>query len=230
MKNLEVRRGKFSLYVERLEVDSQVVILGRNGSGKSTLLQTLAGFIKPVKGVITVDGVDVTGLPPRRRNMGYIPQEPVKLPLTPKQALDYFGRVYGRGYMPILKELGVDYLVEKRDVAVGEGQLLALALVMLRDPAILLLDEPVSSLDYLNKLSFWKALKNLRKPALVVTHDPLEAAYIADVLYVIEEGRLSGPYTNTMREMSTEALQTFNLYEKLGNKRNFGKDVDAQGV
>jgi molybdate/tungstate transport system ATP-binding protein len=203
-------------------VDFHVVILGRNGSGKSTLLQTLAGFIKPVKGAITVDGVDVTDLPPSRRNMGYIPQEPVKLPLTPRQALEYFGRFYGRGYMPLLKELGVDHLVEKRDVSVGEGQLLALALVMLRDPAILLLDEPVSSLDYLNKLSFWKALKNLRKPALVVTHDPLEAAYIADVLYVIEDGMVSGPYPNTMREMSKEALQAFNLYEKLRAEENKG--------
>ncbi len=193
-----------------------MVILGRNGSGKSTLLQAIAGFIKPVRGTISVDGVDVTRLPPRRRSIGYIPQEPVRLPLTPGRALEYFSSMYGRDYKPLLDDLGVGYLVEKKRVSVGEGQLLALVLVMLKEPAVLLLDEPVSSLDYLNKLSFWKALKRLRKPALVVTHDPLEAAYIADVLYVIKDGRVLGPYENNLREASREALQTFNLYERLG--------------
>jgi len=220
VRDVEIRRGRFRLYVERLEVGSHVVILGRNGSGKSTLLQTIAGFIKPVKGTIAVDGVEVTGLPPRLRNLGYIPQEPVRLPMTPQEALEYFGKVFGRDYRPLLEELGVAHLLGKRKISVGEGQLLALALVMLKDPAALLLDEPVGSLDYPNKLSFWTVLKKLRKPALIVTHDPLEAAYIADVLYVIEDGRVWGPHPNTMRELSMEALQNFNLYEKLGATGN----------
>ncbi len=213
---LEVRRGAFKVVVEDLKVEGSTVLLGRNGSGKSTLLRCLAGFIKPVKGRITLDGQDITNTPPSMRKIGYMPQEPVKVPLNPSKTIEYFGKRFGTEVTDVVDRMGLASILSKRAASLGEGQLINLAVLLMRKPRVLLLDEPTGNLDFLNKMMFWQALKNLSIPMIYVTHDPLEASVVGESIYLIDEGVVKGPFPNMLRSRALDAVNTFNLYAWLG--------------
>ncbi|MEM1949669.1 MAG: ABC transporter ATP-binding protein [Nitrososphaerota archaeon] len=215
VRGLEVRRGVFRLVLDELRVVGRVGLLGRNGTGKSTLLRCLAGFIKPTKGRILLDGNDITNTPPSLRGVGYLPQEQVRLPLKPGDAIKYFERRFGVSGAEVVDRLGMASLLRKPALSLGENQIVNLAIVMMKNPRLLLLDEPTANLDFLNKITFWKVLENLRIPLLYVSHDPLEASLIGESIYLIEEGRVKGPYLNPLKPKAVEMLEELNLYKKL---------------
>ncbi|MEM4303540.1 MAG: ATP-binding cassette domain-containing protein [Candidatus Caldarchaeum sp.] len=221
LMDLEVRRRNFTVSVDRLELDGSSVLLGRNGSGKSTLLRCIAGFIKPSKGKIIIDGVDVTDTSPAMRVIGYMPQEQVKLPLKPSKALEYFAKKFNVDPSTILKESGLDYILEKEALSVGESQIMNVAIILMRRPKLLLLDEPTSNFDFINKIAFCRFLKKLSIPMVYVTHDPLEASLIADRIYLMENGLVKKSYTNLLKEKAEKMLEEFNLYRLLDSLADF---------
>ena len=149
-----------------------VALIGENGTGKSTLLQLCAGVLAPDAGSVHRDG-----------QVGYCPQEPglVEL-LTPAQHVVLFGAASGltraearRRGGRLLEELGVapDERAVARDLSGGTRQKLNLALALLGDPAVLLLDEPYQGFDLGSYVDFWAHVDTWRdegRGVVVVTH------------------------------------------------------------
>ncbi|AFA38732.1 ABC-type sugar transport systems, ATPase component [Pyrobaculum oguniense TE7] len=192
VEGLRARRGSFTVFVERLEVNSIVAVVGRNGSGKTTLLDAVAGFIK-AEGRVEVCGEDVSALPPERRRLAYVQSVPVDPPMRVDKFLMYVARRHGTvGEVHNVAEvLGIkDLLKRSEGLSTGQKQLVNLAAALLARPCAFLMDEPTSHLDWVNKKAFDEVLKRLGVPILFVTHDPVEALYVADKLCVMEEGRL----------------------------------------
>jgi molybdate transport system ATP-binding protein len=203
--------GSFSLDVE-LEVGrtETLVLLGPNGSGKSTCLDLIAGLRTPERGRIVLNGAVLhdteTGvdLPPEDRRVGLVFQD---YALFPHQSVR--GNVgYGsraRGIARDEREQSIDRWLARLDLTTlahrlvaelsgGQRQRVALARALASDARILLLDEPFSSLDATSRATVRAELRGFLRdmalPALVVTHDPLDAFVIGDRLAVIEGGRL----------------------------------------
>ncbi len=215
IRNLVIVRGSWRLEIELLRVRSKTVLLGRNGAGKSTLLKAIMGLIRPAEGKIVVNGRDISDLAVEDRPLGYIPQGVVRLAMTPRDQLEYFSKLHGTDYKPLISKLGLEDLLRKRNLSVGESQLLAIATVLLKNPEALLMDEPCANLDWLNKKLVLNLVKSLETPILYVTHDPLEALLIADEIALLEDGRLRGVYPNEWREKVRRDFELYDLYERL---------------
>ncbi|MEO5577005.1 MAG: ABC transporter ATP-binding protein [Gaiellaceae bacterium] len=182
----------------------RLAVLGPSGSGKSTLLRALAGLEPLRAGRITVDGVDVTTLPAHRRGVGLMLQEGALFPHLDVAGNVGFGlRVAGlvrsereEGVAEALALVGLEGM-DRRSVATlsgGERQRVALARALAPRPRVLLLDEPLGSLDgplrerLLDELC--ELFDRLRLTLVHVTHDVGEAFAIGDRIAVMREGRI----------------------------------------
>jgi thiamine transport system ATP-binding protein len=198
--------GKAALDGLTLEVaDGEVVtVLGPSGSGKSTLLRVIAGLQRPDSGRVLLDGRDLAGVPPHRRGIGLVFQDHALF-----QHRDVAGNVaFGlrmRGDSPEAVDARVQGLLtlvglegfERRSVGTlsgGEQQRVALARALAPEPRVLLLDEPLGSLDrrlrdrLLEDLA--RLFAELRVTALYVTHDRAEAFALGDRVAVMRAGRV----------------------------------------
>lgn len=218
VEGLEVERKGFRLKVEKLVSTRITIILGRNGTGKTTLLRTIAGFIKPRKGVITLNGRDITNLPPAERRVGYMPQQPVKLPYKPKDTINYFAKIFNADPQPVIEKLCLEPVLRKEKLSAGEAQLLTLAILLLRGAEVMLLDEPTTSIDFPNSVNFWNLVRSLKIPMVYVTHNPVEAAVVGDEIYLVEDGVFRGPFENKLREKVEEVVENLNLYKKIASE------------
>ena len=181
-------------------------ILGASACRKTTLLRAVAGFVTPTVGKVVVDGRVVVGdrrpVPPRRRGLGYVPQEGALFPHLSVAANIAFGlpRAERRGARARVAE--VLELVElpaslldraPHELSGGQQQRVALARALAPSPALVLLDEPFSSLDAgLREETGRAVVRALRAPgaaALLVTHDQGEALSLADQVAVMSDGR-----------------------------------------
>ena len=190
-----------SLDVARGEL---VALLGSSGCGKTTLLRSIAGFVTPDAGRIRVDGRDITALPPEKRgtammfqsyalwphmtvaaNIGY----GMKMRGAPRENIDRrieellaLLQLQGFGPRPVTQLSG------------GQRQRVALGRALAVDPRLLLLDEPMSNLDYKVRLELRHQLRALQKrigiTAVYVTHDREEALTLADRIAVLDAGRV----------------------------------------
>jgi molybdate transport system ATP-binding protein len=187
------------LTVERGET---LALVGPSGAGKTTALRVVAGLLRPQSGTVVVDdqvlldterGRDV---PPERRRVGYLFQEYALFP-----HLDVFGNVsFGAADRSsvdgLLERLRVGHLARARvsELSGGERQRVALARALACDPAVLLLDEPLSALDAHTKATvrgeLRELLQSLSLPTLVVTHDYEDAATLAARVGVVSRGRI----------------------------------------
>lgn len=171
-----------------------VAILGPSGSGKSTLLGAIAGVVAPAGGRVLVDGVDVTHTPIHRRDVGLIFQQPLLFPhLSVQDNVAYGLRRHGRSRAQararareLLEWVDLAGYEERATDALsgGQAQRVALARALAPEPAVLLLDEPFSALDadLRGRLAVEVAtmLRARGVAAVHVTHDPAEAAAVAD--------------------------------------------------
>lgn len=181
-----------------------MVVLGPNGSGKSTLLNTIAGLVA-YQGSVLYDKEPIDRWPTSRRNVGYLFQQLALFPhLTVRDNIAYGMKIKKRyssdqirkrvaGY---LEKLNIGHLARRhtRHLSGGEKQRVALARALAADPDVLLLDEPMSSLDlrtakYL-RLEFRHLQRTLGTTTVFVTHNLTEAAEIADRIAVLNDGRL----------------------------------------
>ena len=187
-----------------IEGGSFVTLLGPSGCGKTTLLRLIAGFLEPSRGAIAIDGAAMQGVPPRRRPIGMVFQN---LALFPH--LDVFENVaYGlkvRGAPaadiagPVSRFLGLVGLAgfERRRIGQlsgGQKQRVALARSLVLEPAILLLDEPLSALDLQLRRQLQVELKSIQRQLattfVFVTHDQEEATLLSDIIVVMDGGRV----------------------------------------
>ncbi|CCC80930.1 ABC-type transport system, ATPase component [Thermoproteus tenax Kra 1] len=221
MRGLRARRGRFQLEVERLSVNSVTVVLGRNGSGKTTLLDAIAGAI-PAEGSVEACGREVSRLPPEERGLVYIQSTPVDPPGGPRRFLRWVAARWGRGEREVEEVaalLGIRELLDRRGLSTGQKQLVNIAAGLLAGACGFLMDEPTSHLDWFNKQLVDDAVRRLGKPVLYVTHDPYEAAYIGDVICVMEEGRLKRCVENNPIDLAKPLVERLLQPENLAAAR-----------
>lgn len=193
-----------------LEAGTLTVLTGRSGSGKSTLLHILGGLMQPTAGTVKADADDLYAMDDRslsafrNRHIGMIPQgqtavyslsilENVLLPLTLCGKADK-ADVQRAG--ELLEQLGIGALADCRPSELSGGELrrMAIARAMLRQPEILLADEPTSDLDAENTRIVWDALRRAAEhgaSVLAVTHEQ-NTEHFADRLYTMDGGHLRG--------------------------------------
>ncbi|MBA2740423.1 MAG: ABC transporter ATP-binding protein [Actinobacteria bacterium] len=190
-----------------LELGSETVALvGPSGAGKSSVLRAVAGLLRPERGLVrlgqerwldTSRGID---LPPERRRVGLVFQEYALFPhLSVRANVEFGGRSRAA---ELLDRFRIGHLAGARPGAIsgGERQRVALARALARDPAVLLLDEPLSALDAYTRAHVRTELRELLQelllPTLIVTHDFDDAAALADRVGVLVDGsllQLAGP-------------------------------------
>lgn len=164
------------------------VLFGPSGAGKTSVLNMVAGLIEPDTGHVRVGGETLydaaTGLdlPPEQRRVGYVFQEPRLFPhLRVRANLLYGRKESGLDVDDIIALLGIAPLLDRwpRTLSGGEARRVAIGRALLSDPAFLLLDEPLSSLDRARREEIMGLLERLRDalglPILMVTHDREEA-------------------------------------------------------
>ena len=182
-----------------------LAILGASGSGKTTLLRSIAGYLRPTSGTITVAGELVAGphtfVPPEKRRIGVVPQEGALFP-----HLDVAGNIaFGLSRDKKRTRARVDQMLEMVDLeglakvrphelSGGQQQRVALARALAPEPALVLLDEPFSSLDAALRTEVRTQVRELLREigttTIVVTHDQEEALSLADRVAVMSEGRI----------------------------------------
>jgi len=179
-------------------------LLGPSGCGKSTTLRMLAGFLSPTTGRIMVNGRDITDLPPEARGIGIVFQNYAIFPHMNVFDNIAFGLVERRDDKATIKRK-VDAALEQvgltgygerfeRELSGGQKQRVALARVLVIEPEILLLDEPLSALDkqMREEMKFW--IKGIQKSigitTVYVTHDQSEALTMSDRIAVMNQGRM----------------------------------------
>ena len=190
-----------SLTLQRGEM---VALLGSSGCGKTTLLRAIAGFVMPSAGRIVVDGRDITGLPPEARQTAMMFQSYALWPhMNVAANIGYGLRMRGVARAQIaarveslltLLQLEGFGAREVSALSGGQRQRVAMGRALAVDPLLLLLDEPMSNLDYKVRLDLRHELRALQRrvgiTAIYVTHDREEALTLADRIAVIDAGRV----------------------------------------
>lgn len=181
-----------------------VTLLGPSGCGKSTTLRILGGFETPSTGKITIENQDVTALPPNKRNVNMVFQDYALFPhMTVRQNISFGLELKGMGKADIKLRLDeitafleLESYVDRypAQLSGGQRQRVALARALAPDPALLLLDEPLSALDAKLRGQVQQELKSIQrrsnKTFLFVTHDQEEALTMSDRIIVMNNGRV----------------------------------------
>lgn len=181
-----------------------VAFLGPSGCGKTTTLLMVAGIYKPTEGTIRFDGQVVNRLAPKDRNIGMVFQSyalyphmsvfqnisyPLKLKKTPKEEMR-------KRAQRVADMMGIGHLMDRRPAQLsgGQQQRVALGRALVKEPQLLLFDEPLSNLDARLRLSMRSEIKRLQLDlgitSIYVTHDQVEAMTMADRVAVMKDGKL----------------------------------------
>jgi ABC-type sugar transport system ATPase subunit len=203
VENLTIRSGTFVLRELSFQVagGTYAVLMGRTGSGKTTILEAICG-LRPVEaGAIRLGGVDVTRWPPADRGIGYVPQDlalfhtmTVWEHLAFSLVIRHWGRrAVERRVEELADLLGIGGLLGRRPVGLsgGESQRVALGRALAFQPAVLLLDEPLSALDEETRIEMCQLLRTVQQQTgvtfLHVTHNVNEARRLADQVLRLAE-------------------------------------------
>lgn len=203
--------GKVALDAVDLHIrpGKMTVLLGPSGCGKTTLLRILAGLDAPTSGTIRIGDVDATGLSPARRNVGMVFQQYGLYPSKtvadnigyPLQIAKVHRAERQQRVRDIAGRLGLADLLSRKphQLSGGQKQRVGIGRALIRNPSLLLLDEPLSNLDAALRQSMRSEIKQLQQQtestAVFVTHDQEEALAIADDIVLMKDGRIeqSGP-------------------------------------
>jgi molybdate transport system ATP-binding protein len=201
--------GEFSLSAS-FESEGRVTgLFGASGAGKTSLVNMIAGLLKPDRGVISLDGETLDDIaarvhvPPHRRRIGYVFQDARLFPhLNVRQNLDYGRRMNRLADDPaqrsrVTELLDIGSLLDRRPgkLSGGERQRVALGRALLSEPRLLLLDEPLGSLDEGRKVEILPYLVRLRDeanvPMVYVSHDAAEMRQLATQIVMLRDGRVT---------------------------------------
>jgi molybdate transport system ATP-binding protein len=205
---LDKKLGAFEIGVA-FEGDSGITALfGPSGSGKTSIVGMIAGLIRPDRGRIVISGnvlFDSTrniDVPPHRRAIGYVFQDGRLFPhLSVARNLDYGRWMSGKThdeaqFRHVTELLDIGHLLKRRPGALsgGERQRVALGRALLMQPRLMLLDEPLASLDAARKreiLPYFQRLRDEAKvPMVYVSHDPSEVKTLASRVVLLDDGRV----------------------------------------
>lgn len=187
--------NNFSLSIEEGQF---VTLLGPSGSGKTTILRLISGFLSPDKGKIFINNQDVTNLEPNKREIAYVFQDYALFPhMTVKQNIEYgLKKTSGMDYKSLAEKLKLQDLLNRypHQLSGGQQQRVALARSLVLKPKVILMDEPLSSLDAKLRHQVREELKNIQKDfgitTIYVTHDQEEALSLSDRIAVLDKGIL----------------------------------------
>ena len=199
----------FSLSI-RFSIERDILVLfGPSGCGKTTTLRSIAGLLQPDGGRIVNDGevfFDSTNkifIPPRQRRIGYMFQDFALFPHMNVYRNIWYGvrdhdQEARQMYEKLTNLLKIGHLAERSpgQLSGGEKQRVALARALMAQPKILLLDEPLSSLDTETRREVRNELREMQRiwniPFILVTHDPDEARFLGDQVLYMQKGRQVG--------------------------------------
>ncbi len=205
IKNINVKLGQFSLKNISLQVEQggYLTVLGLSGAGKTVLLEVLAGLVRPDSGEVILRGKNITHHSIQQRPLGLVYQDMALFPhMSVRKNLQY--PLKGKGLSARAKQNRIEelarltkteHLLERSPgtLSGGEAQRVALARTLASDPEILLLDEPLASLDVKLRQELRELLKTINqtgKTIIHVTHDHMEAATLSKHVAIIEDGSL----------------------------------------
>ena len=215
------RLGSFLLDAKFETGTGLIALFGRSGSGKTSIINIIAGLIRPDQGRVTMDGthlVDTAAnifVPRHRRRIGYVFQEGRLFPhLTVRQNLLYgrwFAEVSARGddLEQVVELLGIGNLLERRPgrLSGGEKQRVAIGRALLAEPRLLLMDEPLASLDEVRKAEILPYIERLRDqskiPIIYVSHSIAEVSRLATTVVLLSAGKVAavGPTFEIMQRL-----------------------------
>ncbi|MEW6339491.1 MAG: ATP-binding cassette domain-containing protein [Paraburkholderia sp.] len=189
--------GAFDLDIAWAPATRRLAIIGPSGSGKSLALKLIAGLERNEHGTVRLGTADLDALPPERRQIGYMPQDYGLFPhMTVAQQLAFPVDADAASARYWLEHLGLAALVGRlpHQLSFGQRQRVALARALTRHSQLLLFDEPFAALDTPRRRRLQQSLRGLQREiaavTVIVTHDPDEAALLADEVLVIEQGRV----------------------------------------
>jgi molybdate transport system ATP-binding protein len=207
--DIKHRLGTFLLDARFATGGGLVALFGRSGAGKTSLVNAIAGLIRPDQGSVTLDGVPLVDtargifVQRHKRRLGYVFQEGRLFPhLTVRQNL-----LYGRWFAPaperregldrVVDLLGIGAVLDRRPgrLSGGEKQRVAIGRALLASPRLLLMDEPLASLDEARKAEILPYIERLRDeskvPIVYVSHSVAEVARLASTIVLLSEGKVA---------------------------------------
>ncbi len=233
LENISLRIGGFCLESINLHIrqGEYRVILGPTGAGKTILLETIAGLNRPQQGTISLSGKNITAIAPEKRHFGMVYQDYALFPhLSVFHNIAFSLQIQGTEKKIIRQKVGrmaeffrISHLLKRlpQNLSGGECQRVALARALVADPAMLLLDEPLSALDRLTRDRLQVELQRVHRQLGItvfhITHDLDEAFFLADRMAVMQDGRIV--QQGTPREIARRPKTEF--VAKLMGLKNF---------
>jgi molybdate transport system permease protein len=194
---LAKRLGSFSLEVAHRAQSPRLALLGSSGAGKTLTLRLLAGLAAPERDHVHAGPGSLDGLRPEQREIGYVPQHSALLPRqTLWRQVTFGARAQDSLAAWWIERLGLTGLEDRfpEELSGGQQRRVALARALACAPRLLLLDEPFTGLDAPERQRLGRELRRIQRESglasVIVTHDPEEAALLADEIVVIDEGRV----------------------------------------
>ena len=233
IQNISKDLGEFALMNVTLDIDQgeYLVIIGPTGAGKTILLETIAGISPPDSGTIVLDGRDITGLPPRERNICVVYQDYMLFTHLSVEENIGFGLVSRKMNKDEIRKrvveaarlLSIDHLLDRPPdtLSGGEQQRTAIARAIVMEPVLLLLDEPLSALDGQTRAMLQKELRRLHRlykiTVMHVTHNFEEVFALADRVAVMNDGDIvqCGHPDEVFRKPASEFIATFTGVENI---------------
>ena len=237
--DLEIRDGEL------------LTLLGPSGSGKTTTLRLIAGFIESEEGNLLFDGQNMIGVPPRERNIGMVFQSVALFPnMTVYQNIAFGPEMAEWSHEKTVERaeeladlLGIRNLLFRKvsEISGGEAQRVGLARALAKEPALLLLDEPLSALDPQLRERLQTEIRRIQKKVkvttLYVTHSQDEAFAISDRVAIINDGRIvqvgtpEDLYDKPANEFVARFLGSGNVLQGIVERVNGGElCIDVMGV
>lgn len=209
----------FAMDIHLQVTDEILVLVGPSGSGKTTILNVIAGLDNPDEGSVRLnDQLYFQGkgksLPPQKRDVGYLFQDYALFPHMTVEKNIFYGIKDKKDKAAIARAeqlvdvLGIGHLTAKypHQISGGEKQRVALARALATEPAVLLLDEPLSALDRETRLECQDELLRIHKmwkiPFIIVTHDMDEAEKLGDTLLFLKKGMIDKVVDNTADKLA----------------------------
>ncbi|MFM8535679.1 MAG: molybdenum ABC transporter ATP-binding protein [Acidimicrobiia bacterium] len=208
--DIEHRQGAFHLTARFQSQPGLTALFGRSGSGKTTLINIVGGLLRPERGRITVDGqalVDTESgvfVPKHKRRLGYVFQDSRLFPHLSVRRNLLYGRWFTKAsdgaasdFDSVVKLLDIGRLLERQpdSLSGGEKQRVAIGRALLARPRLLLMDEPLASLDEARRAEILPYIERLRDeagvPILYVSHSVAEVARLATTVVILTEGALT---------------------------------------
>ncbi|HYD07734.1 MAG TPA: molybdenum ABC transporter ATP-binding protein [Reyranella sp.] len=207
--DVEHLRASFRLAARFAAQPGVTALFGRSGSGKSSLIDIVAGLIRPLRGRIVIDGTPLVDtergvfVPAHRRRVGYVFQDSRLFPHLSVRRNLLYGRWFARGgggaaadFASIVELLGIGHLLERKpgSLSGGEKQRVAIGRALLAHPRLLLMDEPLASLDEQRRaeiLPYIEGLRDFGVPILYVSHSVVEVARLATTVVILSDGKVT---------------------------------------